>query len=111
MYQNENKNLSIVPYTDKHGRLIPDHPELPTTSAVYSRATASALHCARETIQDPTPAQLLDTTPWFPEDQWGTTPTTGEYNRPNCILTTKVRPARVDTTKRNPKLRRLPRTS
>ena len=42
--------------------------------------------------------------------QWETTPTSTENDRPNCILsvTTKVPAARLDTTKRDPALRRLP---
>ena len=52
----------------------------------------------------------MSSIPWYPHVQWETTPTSTENERPNCILivTTKVPPARLATTRRDPALRRLP---
>ena len=60
--------------------------------------------------EDLTSDQSLTSIPWYPQVQWETTPTSTENDRPNCILsvTTKVPAARLDTTERDPALRRLP---
>ena len=60
--------------------------------------------------EDSTSEHLLSSIPWYPQVQWETTPTSTEDAKPNCILsvTTKVPPARLDTTKRDRAMRRLP---
>ena len=52
----------------------------------------------------------LDSIPRYPEVQGESTPTSTENDKPNCILsiTTKMPPARLDTTNRVPALRRFP---
>ena len=54
--------------------------------------------------EGPTQDQFLSSIPWYPEVQWELPPTATENDIPKYILcvTSKVPPARVDTTKRNP---------
>ena len=55
----------------------------------------------------------MNSIPWYLDVQWEATPTSNGNDRPNCILsvTTKVPSARLDTTKRDSVLRRLPTQS
>ena len=107
MSQKDYEELPTVPYIDKHGKFIPNHPELPPEA----RAQLPVLYILKKPPkEDLTPDPSLSSIPWYPQVQWGTTPTSTENDRPNCILsvTTKVPAARLDTTKRDPALRRLP---
>ena len=94
-------------YIDKHGQFKPNHPELPAEA----RARLPVLHVLKmQPKKEPATDQSLNSIPWYPEVQWETTPTSIKNDRPNCILsiTTKVPPACLNTTRRNPALRRLP---
>ena len=107
MSQKDYEELPTVPYIDKHGKFIPDHPELPPEA----RAQLPVLYILKKPPkEDLTSDPSLSSIPWYPQVQWETTPTSTENDRPNCILsvTTKVPAARLDTTKRDPALRRLP---
>ena len=107
MSQKDYEELPTVPYIDKHGKFIPNHPELPPEA----RAQLPVLYILKKPPkEDLTSDQSLSSIPWYPQVQWETTPTSTENDRPNCILsvTTKVPAARLDTTKRDPALRRLP---
>ena len=107
MSQNDYENLPVVPYIDKHGKFIPNHPEFPEEA----RAQFPVLYILKKRPkEESTSDQPMNSTPWYPELEWETTPTSTENDRPNRILsvTTKVPPARLDTAKRDPALRRLP---
>ena len=107
MSQEDYEELPTVPYIDKHGKFIPNHPELPPEA----RAQLPVLYILKKRPkEDSTSDQSLRSIPWYPQIQWETTPTSTENDRPNCILsvTTKVPAARLDTTQRDPALRRLP---
>ena len=107
MSQKDYEELPTVPYIDKHGKFIPNHPELPPEA----RAQLPVLYILKKPPkEDLTSDQSLSSIPWYPQVQWENTPTSTENDRPNCILsvTTKVPAARLDTTKRDPALRRLP---
>ena len=107
MSQKDYEELPTVPYIDKHGKFIPNHPELPPEA----RAQLPVLYILKKSPkEDLTSDQSLSSIPWYPQVQWENTPTSTENDRPNCILsvTTKVPAARLDTTKRDPALRRLP---
>ena len=107
MPQKDYEELPTVPYIDKHGKFIPNHPELPPEA----RAQLPVLYILkRPPKEDLTADPSLSSIPWYPQVQWETTPTSTEDDRPNCILsiTTKVPAARLDTIQRDPALRRLP---
>ena len=107
MSQKDYEELPTVPYIDKHGKFIRNHPELPPEA----RAQLPVLYILKKPPkEDLTSDQSLSSIPWYPQVQWENTPTSTENDRPNCILsvTTKVPAARLDTTKRDPALRRLP---
>ena len=107
MSQKDYEELPTVPYIDKHGKFIRNHPELPPEA----RAQLPVLYILKKSPkEDLTSDQSLSSIPWYPQVQWENTPTSTENDRPNCILsvTTKVPAARLDTTKRDPALRRLP---
>ena len=107
MSQKDYEELPTVPYIDKHGKFIRNHPELPPEA----RAQLPVLYILKKSPkEDLTSDQSLSSIPWYPQVQWENTPTSTENDRPNCILsvTTKVPVARLDTTKRDPALRRLP---
>ena len=107
MSQKDYEELPTVPYIDKHGKFIPNHTELPPEA----RAQLPVLYILKKPPkEDLTSDPSLSSIPWYPQVQWETTPTSTENDRPNCILsvTTKVPAARLDTTKRDPALRRLP---
>ena len=87
-------------HTYKYGRLIPGHPELPPEA----RAQLPLLYILRkESKHRPVDEQAGDI-PWYPQIQWETTPTVDETDRPSHILsiTTKVPPARINTTEPYP---------
>ena len=107
MSQKDYEELPTVPYIDKHGKFIPNHPELPPEA----RAQLPVLYILKKPPkEDLASDQSLSSIPWYPQVQWENTPTSTENDRPNCILsvTTKVPAARLDTTKRDLALRRLP---
>ena len=107
MSQKDYEELPTVPYIDKHGKFIRNHSELPPEA----RAQLPVLYILKKSPkEDLTSDQSSSSIPWYPQVQWETTPTSTENDRPNCILsvTTKVPAARLDTTKRDPALRRLP---
>ena len=107
MSQKDYEELSTVPYIDKHGKFNPNHPELPPEA----RAQLPVLYILKKRPkEDSTSDSNMKSIPWYPQVQWETTPTSTEDDRPNCILSvpTQVPPARLDTTKRDPALRRLP---
>ena len=92
MSQKDYEDLPTVPYIDKHGKFIPNHPKLPPVLYILKRPK-----------EDSTSEHSLSSIPWYPQLQWETTPISTEDDRPICILsiTTKVPPARLDTTKRD----------
>ena len=95
-----------VPYFDKHGRPIPNHPELPPEA----RAQLPLLYILgkrpKTSLQEPP----VNDAPWYPQIQWEATPTTDEDHRPSHILsiTTEVPPARLDTGEPDPVLEEMP---
>ena len=102
--RNDYENLHIVPNIGKHGNFIPNHPEL----SADARAQLSVLYILKKRPKEESD-QSSNSIPWYPDVQWETTPTSTENDRPNCILsvTTKRPPIRLDTTERDPALRRL----
>ena len=107
MSQKDYEKLPTVPYIDKHRKFIPNHPELPPEA----RAQLPVLYILRKRPKnESTSGSNSNFVPWYPQVQWETTPTSTEDDRLNCMLsvTTKVPPARLDTTERDPALRRLP---
>ena len=106
MTQKDYEALPTVPYFDKHGRLIPDHPELPPEA----RAQLPLLYILgkgpKRSLQEPSASDA----PWYPQVQWETTPTIDEDHRPNHILSiaTGVPPARLDTGEPDPALDGMP---
>ena len=107
MPQKDYEELPTVPYNDKHGKFIPNHPELPPEA----RAQLPVLYILKKPPkEDLTSDSSLNSIPWYPEVQWETTPTSTDDDRPNCILsvTTQVPAACLDTTQRDPTMRRLP---
>ena len=89
-------DLPTVPYFDKHGRVIPDHPDLPPKA----RARLPLLYILKKKWKSKTLEEPPGDTAWCPQIQWETRPTLEEDKRPNCILsiTTRVPPARKDVT-------------
>ena len=106
MSQKDYEDLPTMPYIDKHGKFIPNNPGLPPEA----RAQLPVLYILKRLKDDSTSEHSLSSIPWYPQVQWETTPMSTEDDRPNCILsvTTKLPPARLDTTKCDPALRRLP---
>ena len=106
MSQKDYDELPTVPYFDKRGHLIPDHPKL----SPEARAQLPLLYILQKKRKSKQPEEPTRDTPWYPEIQWETTPTLEENERPNRILsiTTSVPPARIDTTKPDPTLEALP---
>ena len=102
MSQIDYEELPIVPYFDKHGRLIPGHPELPPEA----RAQLPLFYILRkESKHEPAKVQAVDI-PWYPQLQWETTPTVDEDDRPSHILSFKIKvpPARLKTAEPDPTL-------
>ena len=97
-------DLPTVPYFDKHGRVIPDHPDLPPKA----RARLPLLYILKKKWKSKTLEEPSGDTAWCPQIQWETRPTLEEDKRPNCILsiTTRVPPARKDVT--DPTMSKLP---
>ena len=106
MSQKDYNELPTVPYFDKRGHLIPDNPKFPPEA----RAQLPLLYILQKKRKSKQPEEPTGDTPWYPEIQWETTPTLEENERPNRILsiTTRVPPARIDTTKPDPTLGALP---
>ena len=95
MSQKDYNDLPTVPYFNKHGHPIPDHPELPPEV----RVQLPLLYILKKKRKDNTQEEPPGKTPWYPQIQWKTTPTLEENKRPNCIMSMKTRepPARIDT--------------
>ena len=75
MSQKDYEELPTVPYIDKHGKFIPNHPELPPEA----RAQLPVLYILKKPPkEDPTSDQSLSSIPWYPQVQWETTPTSIE---------------------------------
>ena len=106
MSQKDYDELPTIPYIDKRGHLIPNHPELPPEA----RARLPLLYILQKKQRNKSLEESTGSTPWYPEIQWETTPTLEEDERPNRILsnTTRVPPARIDTTEPDPTLGALP---
>ena len=106
MSQKDYEELPTVPYFDKHGRLIPNQPELPPEA----RAQLPLLYILGKEPKTKPPEDSTGSAPWYPQVQWETTPTRVEDRRPNHILsiTTRVPPAHLDTTEPDPTLRGMP---
>ena len=104
MSEKDYNDLPTVPYFNKHGRIIPDHPDLPPEA----RARQPLLYILKKKRKSKTLEEPPGDTPWYPQIQWGTKPAFEEDKRPNCILsiTTRGPPARKDVT--NPTLSELP---
>ena len=72
MSQDDYENLPTVPYIDKHGKFIPNHPEVPAEA----RAQLPMLYILkRQPKEKPATDQSFSSIPWYPEVQWETTPT------------------------------------
>ena len=95
MSQKDYNDLPTVPYFDKQGRPIPDHPDLPPEV----REILPLLYILKKKQKGNTQEEPPGETPWYPQIQWGTTPTLEENERPNCIMSIRTRapPARIDT--------------
>ena len=78
-------------------------------SSGNSSKTSRNVNQKKRPKEEPPQDQLLSSIPWYPEVQWETTPILTGNDRTNCILsvTSKVPPARLDTTERDPALCRL----
>ena len=71
-----------VPYIDKHGKFIPNYPELPPEA----RAQLPVLYILKKRPkEDSTSDPNLKSIPWYPQVQWESTPTSTEDDRPNFI--------------------------
>ena len=106
MSQKEYDDLPTVPFFDKHGRLNPDHLELPPKAL----ARLPLLYILRKETKNKISKEPSGETPWYPHIQWETIPTLEKDERPNHILsiTAKVPPARIDTTVPDPTLGEFP---
>ena len=72
MSQDDYENRLTVPYTDKHGKFIPNHPVLPAEA----RAQLPVLYISKKQPQEEASTdQFLNSIPWYQEVQWETTPT------------------------------------
>ena len=79
MSQKDYDELPTVPYIDKRGHLIPDHPKLPPEA----RARLPLLYILQKKRKNNQPKEPTGDIPWYPEIQWETTPTMEEDERPN----------------------------
>ena len=71
MSQKDYEELPIIPYFDKHGHLIPNHPEHPPEA----RAQIPMLNILRKEPKNKPPKDSTGSAPWYPQIQWETTPT------------------------------------
>ena len=79
MSQNDYENVPTVPYIDKHGKFISNHPELPTETL----AQLPVLYILKKLPkEESTSDQSLNSIPWYPQVQWETTPKSTENDRP-----------------------------
>ena len=62
MSKKDYEDLPTVPYFDKHGRLIPEHPELPPEA----RAQLPLLYIQRKEPKHELAAEPARGTPWYP---------------------------------------------
>ena len=102
MSQKDYEEHPTVPYFYKHGRYIPNHPELPPEA----RAQRPLLYISGKEPKTKPQEESTGSAPWYPQIQWERT-TVDEDRRPNHILsiTTGLPPARRVTTEPDPILR------
>ena len=95
MSQRDYNDLPTVPYFNKHGHPIPDHPDLPPDVRVQIPLPYILKKRRKDNTQEEPPGEI----PWYPQIQWETTPNLEENQRPNCIMSIKTRAplARIDT--------------
>ena len=93
--QKDYNDLPTVPYFNKRGHPIPDHPDLPPEVRVQLPLLYILKKRRKDNTQEEPPGEI----PWYPQIQWETTPTLEENERPNCIMSIKTGapPARIDT--------------
>ena len=65
MSQKDNEELPTVPYFDKHGRLIPVHPEHPPEA----RAQLPLLYILRKEPKHKPAEEPAGSAPWYPQIQ------------------------------------------
>ena len=106
MSQKDYEELPMIPYFDKHGNLIPNHPELPPEA----RAQLPLLYILGKESKYKPPEDSTGSAPWYPQIQWETTPTIDEDHRRNHILSilTGVPLSRLHTTEPDPTLKGMP---
>ena len=106
MSKEDYEDLPTAPYFNKHGHLMPDHPELPPEA----RTQLPLLYILRKELKCKPTEQPASGTPWYSQIQWLATPTVDEDQRPNHIfsITTRMPPARLDTAAPDPALGEMP---
>ena len=65
MSQKDYEELPTVPYFNKHGRLIPNHPKLPPEA----RAQLPLLYILGKESKTKSPVDLTGRAPWYPQIQ------------------------------------------
>jgi len=83
MTQKEFDELPTLPYINKHGHFIPDHPELPPEA----KASQPLLYIL--TKQDEQTRKLSgpdSDIPWYPAVQWENTPATTDHEKPTRVM-------------------------
>ena len=65
MYQKDFEELPIVLYFNKHGHLIPNHPELPPEA----RAQLPLLYILGKESKTKPPQDSTGSAPWYPQVQ------------------------------------------
>ena len=95
-------SISCPKRTTKHGRNIPNRPELPPEAP----AQLPLLYILGKEPKDKPAEDLPGCTPWYPQAPREATSTVDEDDRPNYILsfTTKMPPTRLDTAEPDPTL-------
>ena len=66
MSQKDYEELPTVPYFDKHGRLIPNHPELPSEAG----AQLPLLYVLGKEPKTKPQEESTGSAPWYPQIQW-----------------------------------------
>ena len=87
MSQKDYDDLPTMLYFDKHGRLVPDHPDF----RPEARAQLPLLYILRKKRKNKIPKEPPGETPWYPQIQWETTTTLEKDEKPNCILSIRAR--------------------
>ena len=100
MTQQEYEALPLLPYINKHGHPIRDHPDLPPETKaglplMYILTKQDKLHEA-----PPEPAEDI---PWYPAVQWENTPVTFDHEKPTHVMsvTTDAPAARIHVLDKN----------